>query len=193
MKRPAMPLDLLSYDPGRACYRPYQRYSAGRSGKGESLYRQGGQGDTSDEAIAASLGLPLGPAMVDKALSGFRGDNLLRGSISGYLQQVRDRRVPQGDVIGLDEWSRLTRLPLDESSHLLTGIIDAGVGISVKRTGTLISREVVNGHSGFMDLAMALMHLKLAPRNRKTRAATTASPSPSATPTPRHAASSAAS
>ncbi len=162
MPAPAMPLDLLSYDPGRACYRPYQRYSDERSAKGESLYRQGGQDDTSDEAIAARLGLPLGPAMVDKALSGFRGDNLLRGAISGYLQQVRERRVPQGDVIGLDEWSRLTRLPLDESSHLLTGIINAGVGIYVKRTGTLISRAVVNGHSGFMDLAMALMHLKLA-------------------------------
>ncbi len=160
--QPAMPLDLLAYDPGRACYRPYQRYSDERSGRGESLYRQGGQEDTTDEAIAARLGLPLGPAMVDKALSGFRGDNLLRGAISGYLQQVRARRVPQGDVIGLDEWSRLTRLPLDESSHLLTGIISAGVGIYVRRTGTLISRAVVNGHSGFMDLAMALMHLKLA-------------------------------
>ncbi|MBD0271980.1 MAG: hypothetical protein ICV73_08625, partial [Acetobacteraceae bacterium] len=86
-----MPLNLLSYDPSRPCYRPYQRYSDERSGKGESLFRQGGEGDTSDEAVAAKLGLPLGPAMVDKALSGFRGDNLLKGAISGYLRQVKER------------------------------------------------------------------------------------------------------
>jgi hypothetical protein len=159
----------ITYDPARASYRPYQRYSDPSQGKGESLHRQAGEGETSHEAIAARLGLPLGPAMVDKGLSGFRGDNLLRGTLGTYLDRLKAGLVPEGDVIGLDEWSRLTRLPLDESSHLLTGLIRAGVGIYVRKTGTLISRAVVNGHAGSMNLAMALIYLEQAHRESETK------------------------
>ena len=139
----------LAYDPGHPCYRHYQRYSSEKQGFGESLARQVGEGDTSDEALAVRFGLPLGTPMVDRALSGFRGANLLKGAFADYLKLVKARRIPEGDIIGLDEWSRLTRLPLDESSHLLTTLITAGVGLYIKKHDTLINRTKINGATGF--------------------------------------------
>ena len=164
-----MPLDALPFDPGRPSFRPYQRYSSGPQHLTESLARQAGRGEMTDDALAGRFGLPLGPAMVDKALSGFRGANLLKGAFGAYLRRLELGQVPQGDIIGLDEWSRLTRLPLDESSHLLTTLIRKGVGLHIKKHDTLISREEVNGATGFMDLAMALLHLKMAHEESATR------------------------
>lgn len=169
MPAAAMPLDALPYDPGRPSFRPVHRISHPDQMLGEGLARQAGRGEMADEALAARFGLPLGPPMIAKGVSGFRGANLVKGAFGDYLRRLGAGRVPEGDILGLDKWSRLTRLPLDESSHLLTTVINKGVRLYIKKHDTLISREKVNGATGFMDLAMALMHLKLAHQESETK------------------------
>jgi Recombinase zinc beta ribbon domain len=164
-----MPLDLIAYDPGRACYRPYQRYSHSSQQHGESLARQAGEGEDSDEVIAERLGLPLGPPMIAKAVSAFRAANLAEGLLGQYLRQIELRQVPEGDIIGIDEWSRLTRAPLDRAQKLLGDLIHAGVGIYVKRHRSLITRAVVRSEAGFMTLATALMYLQIAHNESATK------------------------
>src|SRR4051812_35443347 len=128
---PDMPLDVLPYDPGRPAYRPYRRISTEDQRKGLGLLRQEGMAEMSDEAIAARLGLALGPAMIQPGMSGFRGKNINEGVFAEYLKQVRARLNARGDVIGIDEWSRLTRMALSKSSRLVTELFEAGVGIYI--------------------------------------------------------------
>ncbi len=156
-----MPLDNLPLDTGRPCFRFVHRYSSARQGLGESLWRQAGEGETTAEALAERFGLPVGPPITSKGVSAFRGKNLVVGEFAEWLQEVHAGRVPRGTIIGLDEWSRLTRMELDKSSHLLTGLISRGIGIYIRKTNTLINQAEVRGHAGFMNLSMALMHLQL--------------------------------
>lgn len=159
----AMPLDAAAgtYRPGMPAYRPYRRLSDLRQTKGEGLARQEGEGEDSDPAIAERLGKPLGPAMIDTGLSAYKGAHLLKGELGAYfLEASRGRH--RGDVLGIDEWSRLTRLPLSEGKNLLNDLNRWGVGIYVKKSRTLISEEEIDGEMGVMRYMEAIFQLQFA-------------------------------
>jgi hypothetical protein len=156
------PLDALSYDAGRPCFCFVHRYSSVRQGLGESIWRQAGRGETTAEALAQRFGLPVGPPITSRAISAFRGKNLVGGEFAEWLEKVYAGQVPEGTIMGLDGESRFTQKGFCKSPHLLTGLISRGIGIYIHKTNTLINRAEVRGHAGFMSLSMALMHFQFA-------------------------------
>lgn len=106
--------------------------------------------------LAEKFGLPLAPVMQLDGISGFTGKHISDSTELGlFLKAVEEGLVAKGSILVCDDATRLSRMEIDDSSHLLTGIIRKGVGVYFSNDGTLLKK----GDSGLqVALLVALIH-----------------------------------
>jgi DNA invertase Pin-like site-specific DNA recombinase len=105
----------------------YRRFSCGRQAHGHSIERQvesarrwcRENGYTLDESLA----------LADLGVSAYKGDNVSRGALSGFIAAIKANRVPKGSILLVESLDRLSRAALPEAIGLLTEIVRAGVRV----------------------------------------------------------------
>jgi DNA invertase Pin-like site-specific DNA recombinase len=90
----------------------------------------------------------------DLGVSGFTGGNATHGELGEFLALVKERRIPKGSVLLIENVDRLSRLPPDEATAVLMDIVKAGVDVhtlmpeavytadSIHKTGTWVPLQV---------------------------------------------------
>src|SRR5262249_13234740 len=109
----------------------YARYStqqqSAESG-GESLRRQ----LSLARAWCASQNPPivLDEELADEAVSGSKGKHITSGAaLGGFLDRVRRGEIRRGSYLIFENFSRLSRLPVDLSNRIISDLIQADIQI----------------------------------------------------------------
>src|SRR5687768_602236 len=105
----------------------YVRFSDRRQMAGDSLRRQ----LKLTESYCERHGLTLDDSLrlQDLGVSGFRGKNADVGRLSLFLEAVKQKRVPPGSVLVVENLDRISRDDIDEALVLFMGILKAGVSV----------------------------------------------------------------
>jgi DNA invertase Pin-like site-specific DNA recombinase len=104
----------------------YARFSTREQMDGRSLRRQ----EEAAKSYCGRNGLTLDKrSFTDLGVSAHHGANATHGELGQFLQLVTEGRVPAGSVLIVENIDRLSRLPPDEATALITGIVKAGVDV----------------------------------------------------------------
>lgn len=100
--------------------------------------------------------LPLAPVMQLDGISAFKGEQIEdKTELGMFLKAVESGLVAKGSILVCDDATRLSRMEIDDSSHLLTGIIRKGVAVYFTNDDTLLKK----GDRGLqVALLVALIH-----------------------------------
>jgi hypothetical protein len=123
----------------------YLRYSSAAQGNGDSFRRQ--LEDT--RAYAAQAGFTLDESLgVDRGLSGFTGENLVKGVLGSFLRNVACGKIRRGSVLIIENPDRLSRRKFGEVySWIYSPLLSAGIELHFLRPQCVLRP----GHS-FIDL-----------------------------------------
>lgn len=105
----------------------YVRFSTAKQADGNSIVRQ----TERINSFVARYGLSVDTRLEDHGISSFRGANVKKGQLSGFLQRVRDGEIPVGSFLLIENWDRLSRQVLDASIELFSDLIRSGIKIAV--------------------------------------------------------------
>lgn len=126
----------------------YRRFSSRRQASGHSLQRQ------IDSArrwcIEHDLELDESLALSDLGISAYKGDNVSRGALSGFLRAVETGHVPKGSILLVESLDRLSRNAIPEASGLLTSIVRAGIRVVSMIDGYEWNNETINDFHSFL-------------------------------------------
>jgi DNA invertase Pin-like site-specific DNA recombinase len=105
----------------------YVRFSDRRQMAGDSLRRQ----LKLTESYCERKGLFLDDSLRlrDLGVSGLRGKNADVGRLALFLEAIRQKRVPAGSVLIVENLDRISRDDIDEALPLFMGILKAGVAV----------------------------------------------------------------
>jgi len=106
---------------------PYVRFSTKKQAAGNSTTRQSER----IESFVSRYSLTVDTRLEDHGLSGFDGANAKKGQLSGFLQRVRDKEIPRGSYLLIENWDRLSRQVLDASIEIFSDLIRSGIKIAV--------------------------------------------------------------
>jgi len=134
----------------------YRRWSSERQTKGDSLSRQTEITRNIAKQHAWDLDESLKPAM---GISAFKGDNLEKGSLAQFLNDVNGGRIKTPCVLIVEQLDRLTRTRLRDARKLFEGLLERGVNICTAHNGKIYTDKSLDEP---MDLFMSLMELKAA-------------------------------
>ena len=126
----------------------YRRFSSGRQAHGHSMERQiesarrwcRENGYTLDEKLA----------LADLGVSAYKGDNVSRGALSGFIAAIKSRKVPKGSILLVESLDRLSRAALPEAIGLLTEIVRAGVRVVSMIDGREWNQKTIEDTMQFM-------------------------------------------
>ena len=121
----------------------YIRFSSRIQAKGDSERRQG----EIAPRVAKEKGWILREDLnaFDLGLSAFHRQNLGdKGSIPAIIAGVKSGKIPQGSVMIIEAFDRLTRTDIDESMPLLSELLQAGLEIYIDRTSRHLTRQSLN-------------------------------------------------
>ncbi|WP_051219834.1 recombinase family protein [Rheinheimera baltica] len=104
----------------------YQRVSSDAQRNNSSLFRQS---ETQKAWLAMNPGVELETILVDDGYSAFNGDNVQYGELGVFLDQIEKGLIEKGSILVLEQFSRLTRLPIGKTRKLLSKIWLGGVTI----------------------------------------------------------------
>jgi hypothetical protein len=121
----------------------YFRFSSSPQESGDTIRRQ----EATLRYIARHFGLIIDQKLIDRAKSGSRGQNRLRGQLGDLLKAVHAGTVPRGTVLIVESFSRLSREgTLDVFSSILKPLIsDAGL-IIVDGKLRIWDEAAINSH-----------------------------------------------
>ena len=126
----------------------YRRFSSGRQARGNSLERQvesarrwcREQGYELDESLA----------LADLGVSAFKGDNVSRGALSGFIAAIEAGKVAKGSILLVESLDRLSRAALPEAVGLLTQIVRNGVRVVSMIDGKEWNQQTIEDTMSFM-------------------------------------------
>jgi hypothetical protein len=99
----------------------------------------------------------LDHTLVDRALSAWKGEHITDGEFGRLLRMIDDGIIRPGTYIFVDDHDRISRRPVWEATHLLTGLIKAGMVIVTTIDGTVYSQK-----SGVGDLIVSVVKMDAA-------------------------------
>ncbi len=105
----------------------YRRFSSGRQSRGHSLERQ--VESARRWCVENGYQLDESLALSDLGVSAYKGDNVSKGALSGFLAAVDAGRVPEGSILLVESLDRLSRAAIPEAVGMLTSIVRAGVRV----------------------------------------------------------------
>ena len=103
----------------------YIRWSDPTQADGDSERRQ------RDTIVADTRlqGINIDRWLDDEGLSASTGENLRKGKLGGFIEEVKSGQIPAGSVLYIDEPSRLTRLGVSTAMRILADLEDAEVSL----------------------------------------------------------------
>ena len=124
----------------------YIRWSSSVQEEGDSERRQ----RESIQADVAGLGITIDRWLQDAGLSASSGENLLKGELGRFLNEVKAGAVPPDSVLYLDEPTRLTRLSPSKAMRILADLEDAQVAIRLCSRHQTLSGDSLYELLGFL-------------------------------------------
>lgn len=103
----------------------YIRMSTDAQLKGDSYRRQL---ESSDKYIAQN-NLDLVERLSDIGVSAFRGANVEYGALGGFLEAVRDKKVPPGSYLVVEALDRISRQPTRIALQLFLELMNNGITV----------------------------------------------------------------
>ena len=103
----------------------YIRMSTDAQLKGDSYRRQL---ESSDKYIAEN-NLDLVERLSDIGVSAFRGANVEYGALGGFLEAVRDKKVPPGSYLVVEALDRISRQPTRIALQLFLELMNSGITV----------------------------------------------------------------
>jgi DNA invertase Pin-like site-specific DNA recombinase len=133
----------------------YIRFSNPQQAEGDSLRRQTERA----AAYCRRRGLTLDTSLTlhDLGVSAFRGANAAVGNFRTFLEAVRAGRVPEGSVLIVESFDRISRQGIDEGYDLIKSILKSGVRIATLSPEREFDREAVRSLSrGALEIQIIL-------------------------------------
>lgn len=126
----------------------YRRFSSGRQALGQSLQRQIDDATAWCEENGYTLDESL--SIQDLGVSAYKGDNVSKGKLSGFIAAIQAGKVPKGSILIVESLDRLSRLALPEAMGLLTEIVRADVRVISLVDNTEWNQETIEDTMAFM-------------------------------------------
>lgn len=118
----------------------YVRFSHGRQKNGDSLRRQ----MALSREYANKHGLNLQELTYsDLGLSAFRGANIERGALAGFIKAVEDGTIRRGSYLLVENFDRLSRAEVHVALQLLLRLVSAGIVVVTLMDGKVWNDETV--------------------------------------------------
>ena len=118
----------------------YIRFSSAQQEKGDSLRRQT---DLRDQVLAEHPEWTLAETTYqDLGKSAYDGSNIADGALGAFIVACESGKIPRGSVLIIEQWDRLSRLPVVEAIELFSRITRCCVDIC-----TAIDKEIHNRES----------------------------------------------
>lgn len=129
------PAPMATHAPPKAYV--YVRFSRSQQANGTSEERQ----EDNSEAYIKKHGLELAePPFRDLGVSAYRGKNAREGELAKFLQLVRDRKIPEGSYLLIENFDRLSRQDIESAYQLFNELMLAGLKIVTLQDGTIFER-----------------------------------------------------
>ena len=120
----------------------YIRFSSKKQAGGDSLRRQ--KDIAAAYALTHNLDLDLSLNFTDLGVSGFTGDNAKSGALSVFIKAVESGLVPQGSVLLIENFDRLSRQPIGESLPIFQNLVKSGIDIVTLTDGKVWTKESID-------------------------------------------------
>jgi DNA invertase Pin-like site-specific DNA recombinase len=146
----------------------YARFSTSEQLNGRSLHRQ--LEAAKDYCRRHNLTLSE-QNFADLGVSGFKGGNARGGQLADFLDLVKEGRIARGSVLIVENVDRISRLPPDEATSLITGIVKAGVSIATTSPEQLYTPANITQLATWLPLQIAqcLAHEESAKKSDRLR------------------------
>ena len=115
----------------------YARWSSAEQGKGSTLKRQ--EGDC--RRYAASKGWNVVNLIVDDGVSAFRGQNMLEGGLSRFVEDVSAGKYSPGILLLVEKLDRLSRQDVRKVFAWLLSITELGVVVCTIEDGRMYDAD----------------------------------------------------
>lgn len=149
--------------PGQAY--SYIRFSSDKQEVGDSLRRQLDKA----EAYAARHKLVLDHSTYrDLGVSAFRGKNATEGALAAFLEAVDAGQIPKGSSLIVENFDRMSRLPVMEALALFQSIVARGITIITLTDEQVYNTETLN--ENWTKLIIALAQMSRANEENKRKA-----------------------
>jgi hypothetical protein len=99
----------------------------------------------------------LDHTMVDRALSAWKGEHITDGEFGRLLRMINDGVIKAPSYLFVDDHDRISRRPVWEATHLLTGLVKDGITVV-----TTIDGKFYNQQSGVGDLITSVVKMNSA-------------------------------
>ena len=133
----------------------YVRFSTAEQAKGDSKRRQ-----TTMAAEYAKLNnLDLNDTLTfrDEGVSSFRGKNSETGKLAEFLEAVRKGIVPQGSVLLVENFDRISRQAARKALRTIEEIVESGVSLVTLTDGKEYDEAALDDSMNFMIAMITLM------------------------------------
>lgn len=154
------------------CYsysRVSQNHQAGEDRDGLKRQRR-----SLDKWLKLNPEYQLDDVIVDAGVSAYKGHNLKQDAgLGAFLQLIQEGKIQRGSALLVEELSRLTRRPAEESIHLIQGILANGIDIIILKTGKKYSGTLYKTLADFVTVGVELFsnHADADERQRKVKEA----------------------
>ncbi|MDR6374178.1 DNA invertase Pin-like site-specific DNA recombinase [Paraburkholderia caledonica] len=112
----------------------------------------------------------------DLGMSAFDGSNIAKGALGAFLESAREGLVPNGSVLLVESFDRLSRADTWAAFGVFRQIIDQGITVVTLADGNVFSPEQMQGESAVVPMltsiiVMARAHEESARKSQRVRAA----------------------
>lgn len=146
----------------------YVRFSHGRQKNGDSLRRQ----MALSREYANKHGLNLQELTYsDLGLSAFRGANIERGALAGFIKAVEDGSIRRGSYLLVENFDRLSRAEVHVALQLLLRLVSAGIVVVTLMDGKVWNDETVADTTNLLvtSIVMGRAHDESLGRSKRIR------------------------
>ena len=149
----------------------YRRFSSGRQASGHSLERQIASAQRWCEEHDLKLDQSL--VLADLGVSAYKGHNITKGALAGFLEAAQSGKVPSGSILLVESLDRLTRTAIPDAIGLLTSIVRSGIRVVSLIDGLEWNNETINDTASFMMsvFLFARAHEESATKSKRVSAA----------------------
>ena len=133
----------------------YIRFSTPEQLKGDSLQRQL---DASDKYCKENdLILDESLRLKDLGVSAFKGTHKKRGALGVFLRLVEQGKIPEGSVLIVENFDRLSREEILTALNQFTNIIQAGIKVVTLSDGMEYSKESITDNWAQLIISITYM------------------------------------
>jgi DNA invertase Pin-like site-specific DNA recombinase len=133
----------------------YVRFSTAEQAKGDSKRRQSTM--AAEYAKRHNLDLDDTLTFQDEGVSSFRGKNAETGRLADFLEAVRKGIVPQGSVLLVENFDRVSRQAMRKAFRTIEDIVESGVSLVTLTDEKEYDADSLDDSSNFMIAMILLM------------------------------------